>query len=332
VAAVLAVGGAIAILGGGQTPEPSIAVDSSDAQELSSAAPSRTAPPSQNAAPSPTQQVVDGLPVYTVSELLAGRSTGDLEGGPYALTGYWTNRVIMHSCAPPNSPPGELQVRCHDGEWGITEANEPIGDLTVDGRWIEATSAHLTPYIASDDEEVGAPLFREEIINGQRPLPVPIVVIGHFDDPRAADCQPEAVQLCADRFVIDRIVDFHPEAVPTPGITPPPSPFPFDSPPPAPFDAAECAGDVPYSFVGWIPGDELGLDRAVPTTAFAAITRDPIRQTGWQEDADTGERYRFYGRRVCFAAEWEDGSMGIDIVPGSAYREWEDGHKTPVEP
>jgi hypothetical protein len=282
------------------------------------------------ATPEPTAGTVDGLSIYTISELLAARAAGTLKGGPIALRGYWSERSFGHSCAPPAQPPGELELRCHDGEWGITDQNEPIAELTIDGRFLPANGPHLTPFVPDD---LWPGLGQSEIIHGQRPLPVPIVVIGHLDDPRAKDCQPRSAQLCADRFVIDRIADYRPEAVPTPGVTPSPTPFPFDSPPPPPFDVAQCAGDGPYSFVGWIAGTELDLDQAVPATAYAAVTRDVMEIGEWIDDPGGSRgRFRTMGRRVCFAAEWETGSLSFAWVPGSAYREWDDGHRTPLRP
>jgi hypothetical protein len=219
-------------------------------------------------------------------------------------------------------------MRCNVGEWGVTERDEPIGELTVDSRWIPATGPHLTPFLSN---ELAYLLIQPVEIDGQRERPVPIVVIGHFDDDRVKDCQPAQAKLCADRFVIDRIVDYRPGAVPTPGVTPPPSPFPFDSPPPAPFDVANCAGDGPYSFVGWISREDLGLvgQGDVPPTAYAAITRDVIEIGSWIDDpASSGQRYRVMARRVCFAAEYDHGAIRFGWVPGSEYREWEDGHRS----
>lgn len=290
-----------------------------------------TAAPSRFSAATarPSHAALDGLRVYSVSEILEARANASIKGEPSALRGFWTNRSAGHSCVPPEGQPGELELYCHDGEWGITERNEPIGTHTVDFRYIPAEGPRLTPWVP---ESLAAPLFNTPIINNQLFPPVPIVVIGHFDDDRVALCRPESRKRCADRFVIDRIVDYRPEAVPTPGVTPSPSPFPFDSPPPAPFDVADCAGDGPYSFVGWITGAELGLDRYVAPTVYAAITRDVVEVGNWFNDPAGEGRYRTMGRRICFGAEYAVGEIAFAWVPGSAYREWEDGHRTPVTP
>lgn len=326
VVAMLAATGVIALScvatrGAGTAGAPSSSVSSTAAESV---VPSGTA-----SVPTSTPSTVDGLAVQTVSELLDTRKAGAAHG-QIALRGYWSDRSVPHSCSAPDKPPGELELRCHDGEWGISEENEPIGELTVDGRFVPASSPHLTPFIP---DELAAGLFDFELINGQRRRPVPIVVIGHLDDPRAKDCQPEQKQLCLDRFVIDRIIDYRPEAVPTPGVTPSPTPFPFGSPPPPPFEVAECAGAGPYSFVGWVAGADLGLDQSVPTTAYAAITKDVIEIGEWIDDPEgSGHQFRTMGRRICFAAEWDQGAMSFAWVPGTAYREWDDGRHTPLSP
>jgi hypothetical protein len=286
---------------------------------------------SSQPSPPPAAEGVDGLHSYTVSELQTARADSKVNGGPIALRGFWSDRSFGHSCSPPHKQPGDLELRCSDGEWGITEDDEAIGVLTAASQWIPARSPHLSPYVSND---LFGPLLQQVLINGQRELPVPIVVVGHFDDPRAKDCQPEAAKLCVDRFVIDRIVDYHPEAVPSPGVTPPPTPFPFDSPPPPPFDVVDCAGERPYSFVGWMSRADLGIDRGdVPATAYVAITRDVIEIGGWVDDPDgSNGRFRTMARRICFAGEDRPGAIGYSWVPGSEYREWTDGHRSPMSP
>lgn len=286
--------------------------------------------PSPTSTARPSDAALDGIRVHSVSELLDARANASIKGDPTALRGFWSDRSVAHSCAAPDGQPGELEIYCHDGEFGITERNEPIRTYTVDFRFILAEGPHLTPWAP---ESLAAPLLNTPVINNQWFPPVPIVVVGHFDDERVTLCRPEFRKRCADRFVIDRIVDYRPEAVPTPGVTPSPSPFPFGSPPPAPFDVAGCAGDGPYSFVGWITGGELGLDQSIPATVYAAVTEDGIQIGDWIDaPGDTKGRFRTMGRRVCFAAEYEVGEMTFAWVPGSAYREWEDGHRTPLNP
>jgi hypothetical protein len=273
----------------GESPEPSaVAVDISPIPT----------PPATAEPPTPSPDRLAGLQVYAVGELLELRSDGQIGGEPVGLRGFWSDRSVMHSCSAPESPPGELQIRCHDGEWGITERDEPIGTLTVDSRFLPPDGPALTPFV---DEALAQRLFTLPFINGQHYPPVPIVVVGHFDDPRADDCQPDARQLCRDRLVVDEIVEFDPQAVPTPRVTPSPSPFPFDDPPPAPFAAAKCAGDVPYSFVGWGRLSDYGLEIGGDEVVYLVVTGEPQQQSG--------------GWKVCWAHEWEHGSFAAVSRP-----------------
>lgn len=178
-------------------------------------------------APPPT--VVDGLPVLSVSQVLAERAAGGLNTQPVAVGGYWTDAEIGHSCAA--AVRSELEPGCHDREFGITELNEPVLKF---GRFsqivYEAQGPHLTPYLAHDlarlDELFGLPL-----VNRERFPPVPIVVVGHFDDPLADRCQPENRQACRDRLVVDKIAYFNPGLARwAPGI---PTIEPSDPPPPS---------------------------------------------------------------------------------------------------
>ncbi len=167
--------------------------------------------------------------------------------------------------------------------------------------------------------------------------PVPLVVVGHFDDPRAAACQPEARQACLDRFVLDRVVVFDPAAVPAPTPTPIPSPFPFDSPPAAPFAPARCSASGvgaagPFSFVGWMPGEQIpgsmGVDYS-GVVLYVAITRDAVPLGEW---SDASPRWRPMGRMICIGREGESGAVQFDSVRGSTFRQLEDGSTTPPLP
>jgi hypothetical protein len=183
--------------------------------------PSGTASPS----PNPTSRVVgppigdsvDGLVVRSVGQVLDRRASGAIKGEPVELGGYWTDRTIVHSCAVPVTQPGVLDLGCHDIEFGITERNEPILTFLETDQILPAAGPYLNPYVP---EELQHSLFSLPVIDDQRYPPVPIVVVGHFDDPRANECRPQARAACLDRFVIDRIVSFDPSSVPAPTATP----------------------------------------------------------------------------------------------------------------
>ena len=202
----------LVVLACGSLTHPASPSAPSDPAVNASSSPS--APPS-TAAIFPT--TVDGLTVQSVSEVRAARSAGHAPNGPYALRGYWTDRAYGHFCNPGvGGEAGELEIQCHDGEWGITELNEAILTVDINQSGESHTSAaagpHLTPWVPSN--EGTGKLFASRSVPGLTWAPIPIVVVGHFDDPRAADCRAEAHQLCLDRFVIDRVVQFDPDSVP----------------------------------------------------------------------------------------------------------------------
>jgi len=292
--------------------------------------------PSPLAEASPTPATVDGLPILTVSQVLAARASGGLRDQPVAVGGFWSASGVVHGCAPPppGPAPGELELYCEDGEWGITELDEPIMVVDQQGYVTPPSGPHMTPYI-TNDLAVARGLFALPTINGQHFPPVPIVVVGHFDDPLAAQCRPAQQQLCKDRLVMDRVVSFDVASVATPAPSPTPSPFP-SPPPPALFDASRCDGDVPYSFAGWTTTDALNIEFDRPGHVYAMVTRNVVQLTdGWQDDPNgSGHQFQIWGQHVCLAEEdpHQPGpatTMEFSSVTGSQYVLWDDGLKTP---
>lgn len=286
--------------------------------------------PTPSASPSP--DALDGIHVYEVGELKAAMAGPDRPTGPIALRGFWTDRTVVHSCVPMQHSETNLEGYCHDGEYGITQLNEPIGTLLPGSRYRPASGPALTPWIP---EALASRLFQLPIVNEQRYTPVPIVVIGHIDDPRASDCAAEFLQTCLDRFVIDEIVTFDPSSVPAPTPTPIPTPFPFDAPPAPPLAAADCDEVSKASFVGWTTVGEISsYDTPDPDMpVFAVISANVVQTQGWTDDPDgSGRKFREFGRKMCLGYEFEPGVIGYGISRGSAYREWDDGTRTPIEP
>lgn len=298
-------------------------------------APVRTPQPSplSTASPSPSPNALEGLHVYEVGELKEAMVGPNRPSGQIALRGFWTDRTILHSCAYFPQSATNLEGFCHDGEYGITQLNEPILTTTSDHRSRPATGAALSPWIP---DGMDARLLGLPIVNDQKYTPVPIVVIGHIDDPRASECAVGQRQLCLDRFVIDELVSFDPTLVPAPTPTPVPTPFPYDHPPRAPFAATDCPGDTEYAFVGWKTMSEIGMGPEIGNqndVVFVVVTKHVIQVGDWIGDPQgpTG-RFRTMGQRICFAEEWESGGMSFTTVPGTAYRESVDGTRTPIGP
>jgi len=278
---------------------------------------------------------VDGLRVYTVGELLAGRKAGQVSGGTIALAGYWSWVDLVHSCAAPQSTPGVLEIYCRDGEFGITELDEPIMIVHQIGNETMTESGtsgpKLTPYLSND-------LARQVLlapVHGQPYPPVPIVVIGHLDDSRAALCQAAARQRCRDRFVVDQIVTFDVAAVPSPGITPVPTPYqpsPSESPL---FDPASCTTSAQgkpnaLSFAGWMDGGDLHLTSGqsfAGVTVYAAITKRAVPLGEWTTLPGASRESLAMGRLVCYAFGGMPPNQGMafDSVAGTYYRLYRDG-------
>ncbi len=252
--------------------------------------------------------------VYTVSELLDARATGKLGPGSVLVGGFWSERFLAHSCAVPADPPGELEVACHDGEWGITERAEPIATLTSDQRLVPAAGPHLTPWLSNE--------LAAKLLTPPDGTPASVTVRGHFDDPRAKACRPAAVKDCRDRLVVDEIVSFDAATAAQPMATPLPTAF---VPGPAAFGAADCAGSKPYSIQGWVRSAVLGIDYALPEDVYAMVTQDAVPLGNWVEDSSG--KYRWWGRMICFARPGEAGVVEFSHVPGSSYQEWDDGRK-----
>jgi hypothetical protein len=146
----------------------------------------------------------------SVSQVLDARAAGGLRNQPVAVGGFWSDGSVGLSCAAPVpwAQPGELELYCTDGLWGITELKEPVIVIDRDGYETPPSGPHLTPFIPNDLPGSDG-LFSLPRVNGERYLLVPIVVAGHFDDPRAAQCRPAARQICLDRLVVDKIAYFN---------------------------------------------------------------------------------------------------------------------------
>lgn len=285
--------------------------------------------PAQTGATESTATPMAAAQSMTVGELLEARSQGKIKGEQVVVSGFWTDRRVMLSCAVPDGKPGALELYCQDGQFGITQLDEPIIELAPNGDAIRPRGPSIIPWVP---DSLVSQLLSTPERNGQWPAPVPIVVSGHFDDPRAAACRPQAQLLCKDRLVLDHVLNLGAAVSQTP--TPVPTPFP--SPAPAgKFSSQDCFGDVAYSFVGWTTTDalEVPLDRA--GHVWAMVTADVVPLGGWSDDpvqdpSRKGHEFRWLGRGVCLAEEFEPG-ISYSHVTGTSFQEWDDGERTPGE-
>jgi hypothetical protein len=274
---------------------------------------------------------VDGMRVMSVSEALELRDLG-FSPESVAMRGYWSDRRVLQSCVPSSEVPGELELSCHDGEFGITEVDEPIAVIDRQGRLARAAGPSLTPFVPS--KLVGAnDLFSLPVVNNQRYPPVPIVVVGHFNDARSSECRTKSRQVCLDRLVVERIVTFDPKVVPTPAPSPTPTPFPSPAPQGL-FDPTSpnvCAGDAGYTSVGWTTTEELGLPFHRDGHVWAAVTSGEVPLGDEVVDEASGMTYRWWGRRICLAEEGQPEVILYGAVPDTSFREWENGTRTPAD-
>jgi hypothetical protein len=280
--------------------------------------------PSPEAWSPPPVPTIPGERVYSVSEAIAARDAGALGTSTITLGGYWSNQFLAISCPPPMGEPNKLQLYCREG-FGITERYETAWTVVSNGVetiFRQATGPLLQPYVPDD--------LSAHLDSSAALAPVPIVVTGHFNDPGAADCDKDVQLECEQRFVVESIVQYDPASAPTPPPSPSPSPFP-SPPPPGLFDATACAGDVPYSFVGWTTSDELDIPMEFEGHAWAVVTQDVVSRGEWGTDPNlSGNHFNLpMGRKVCLAFDISGGGgMAMTIVNGTAYRLWDDGRRT----
>jgi hypothetical protein len=228
----------------------------------------------------------------------------------------------MHSCTPPRATPGDLEIYCHDGEFGIVETNDPIAQYSFDGALIATAAAHMTPWIPSSVAEDAKLFLSDE--QGRRSAGA-ITVLGHFNDPRAGACRAIAAKACGERFVIDKILAFDRVMVSPP--LEPSQPAPDESRPL--FDASSCAGTATkYSFVGWTTTKDLGLSFQRQGRVYAMVAAAPVPLGGatWTADPNgSGHEFRVWGRMICIAQYGLDGVIEFGSVPDSSFVEWDDG-------
>lgn len=138
-----------------------------------------------------------GLQVINVADAIAIQAKDD--ASDLAVSG-WFQHSMAVPCPPPPDPVVELLN----------------GDCTIDMTWLMAEPESL---IHTDRNSAGSsspaspavnPVFDGPLdIAWARPLPqigdsvpTPVVFVGHFDDARAAGCQPADQGRCRDRFVV----------------------------------------------------------------------------------------------------------------------------------
>jgi hypothetical protein len=145
--------------------------------------------------PGPILQAAEalGLPVITVEEALRHRNES-LDDTELAVFGYWYQPPITTTC-PLIREISPVRPVCNDR--GIWLTASPMADTPQDRPVLPPTDAALQPLIRDAIRmEGGMP------VTGQ-----PVLVVGHFDDHRAAACEPSVADECRGSFIADVLLD-----------------------------------------------------------------------------------------------------------------------------
>ena len=141
-------------------------------------------------------ETANGLPVATISNAIEVQ--GLSAASDVAVSG-WFQQSPPLRCDSPRPPVVELlNGDCTiDATW-LMSAPEGLVDVTANG--ISATSPSFPAVnVVFDGPDTS---WARPLPQTGRSVPTPVVVVGHFDDERAAGCRPEDVQRCLDRFVV----------------------------------------------------------------------------------------------------------------------------------
>ncbi len=181
-AAVAVVIGGLTLAGlGSQGPNPGATTTPSDAAGEATAAPAVSGSPAVSA---PTE--VAGLTVISVDEAIAIRDAG-VDGREMAVRG-WYQALPLPCPSMDPGPSSPIQPTCANTvSWLMRDREDlgPQGFLQPTGPAVHADLSGVTAFAT--------------------PAPADVVVIGHFDDRRAAQCPADAEAACRDEFVVDRI-------------------------------------------------------------------------------------------------------------------------------
>lgn len=316
-------------------------------------APSPTPSPSPATTLSPTPgPSTEAWNAYTVATLLEARAAGDVGAEQVLVVGWWTDVRPDAACGTPS--PSPLIVACGDGQFGLTEDEEPIGTWVGD-EFVPTDGPAFTPLLPPElpTPGIGRSLIGLVDEDGNPHPPVSATVVGQFESPLADACPAELRQACRDRFVIDEIiwadVARPPFATPDPSA---PAPDP-DDPPPASYPQLVDSCRQPRALppepddpalveivrAGWEPFEALDVQpRTVeymnlaspPTWVYVAVTEPDVPLNPFVADPEGGDRrFRHVGQAVCIG--WE-GMAGMfhSTVPGTTYELWSDGERVPL--
>jgi hypothetical protein len=150
---------------------------------------------------------VEGLPVQTVGQALAAEAAGEPSDDSLVAIGGWLTFMPIPAC-PAESPHPVLEESCASEKLILTETRQEL--VTVSTSAEVDDYAPSTPYLSARkldgsfiDEPPGA--TGPTAGGGDGPLPVHVVLVGHFHDHRAARCTVDQTAACESTFVVDQM-------------------------------------------------------------------------------------------------------------------------------
>jgi hypothetical protein len=162
-------------------------VPASEVTIVKSSAPSSPAP-----SESPVVSTVVGEPI-SVRAALEHRDN-DLDDTEIAVKG-WLVALAVECLGTPEPPVSPAELHCGDGlVWLAEEPPTPVGQGLVQP---EPPAFNV----------LVRPETYKQVVVVQPGQPVEVIVLGHFDDHRAAQCRTDQVETCRRNFLVDAVLD-----------------------------------------------------------------------------------------------------------------------------
>lgn len=139
-----------------------------------------------------------GLPVHSTAETLRLRTARRLSG-VVAVSGYLSISGERASCSPSSVPPGGLGSFCHRAGILADLPESPFNAAEGGvGWWL---GPHLHPQFPAGTR---LPEEAARTVLAAQGAPLPVILLGRFDDPRAVKCRPGG-RHCGEELAIDRV-------------------------------------------------------------------------------------------------------------------------------
>lgn len=153
--------------------------------------------------PAGAPATIRGSRVLSIPEAIAVQAKAD--ASVLAVAG-WYQQPYPVPCAAPIGPVVPLlDGDCSIGMTWLMRDPEVLVQVTRDASSVGGGShAPVGPAVNPVFDGVSTD-WADPLPENGGSRPTPVVVIGHFDDPRASGCVPADRQLCLDRFVVTTV-------------------------------------------------------------------------------------------------------------------------------